>query len=99
MDDVMVTGRMPADKKKKGANVLRQEGLNASQAIGLMYDRLIEKGDAQFLLPDEYTSPDDVSWANAARFIDSLSSKKESRFDEMSKSEIKRERLRTKNQA
>lgn len=97
MDDSMVTGRMPANKKQKGASLLQQEGLSASQAINLMYDRLIEEGDASFLL-QEAPSGDKISkWATAAHFVDSISVARVSRFDEMSKDEIRRERLRSKN--
>lgn len=99
MDDSMVTGRMLATKKQEGARVLQQAGLNASQAINLMYDRLVEEGSAEFLLPNISFQLDDSKWAAAASFVDSLSSTRKSRFDEMSKAEIKQERLRAKNQA
>ena len=49
MADVMVTGRMAAEKKAAGNRVLEQLGLNPSQAINLLYDRLIAEGDADFL--------------------------------------------------
>lgn len=39
--DAMVTGRMPAGKKKAGNDVLNSLGLTASQAIGELYDYLI----------------------------------------------------------
>ena len=38
----MVTARMAAEKKRRGASVLTRDGLSASQAINLMYDRLID---------------------------------------------------------
>ena len=46
MDDAMVTARMAAEKKRRGASVLTRDGLSASQAINLMYDRLIDEGEA-----------------------------------------------------
>ena len=44
MDDSMVTARMLDEKKRKGARILAREGLSASQAINLMYDKMIERG-------------------------------------------------------
>ena len=51
MPTSMVTGRMDDYKKERGAQVLAQAGLTASQAINLMYDRIISEQDATFLLP------------------------------------------------
>ena len=52
MDDSMVTARMLDEKKRKGARILAREGLSASQAINLMYDKRIEEGEAGFLRAD-----------------------------------------------
>ena len=52
MDDSMVTARMLDEKKRKGARILAREGLSASQAINLMYDKMIEEGEAGFLRAD-----------------------------------------------
>lgn len=93
MDDAMVTGRMPQSKKNLGAEILKTNGLNASQAINLLYDRIIKEGNASFLTDENATSEEDA-WKNAVRFVDSLSSPKQSRFDSMSKAEIRMERLR-----
>lgn len=92
MAEVMVTGRMDEEKKARAARVLQREGLNASRAINLMYDRVIEDGNADFLVgvSGNVTKED---WAAAARFIDALSEKKKSRFDSMTKAEIAMERL------
>ena len=49
MDDSMVTARMLDEKKRKGARILAREGLSASQAINLMYDKMIEEGEAGLL--------------------------------------------------
>lgn len=92
MNDAMVTGRMPSDKKTQGARVLQNNNLTASEAINLLYDKLIQEGSADFLTKD--STPKDVAWQNAARFVDSLSSPQQSRFDTMTKNEIKAERLR-----
>ena len=40
--DAMVTGRMPERKKQQGLRVLKRDGMNASQAVNLLFDRLIE---------------------------------------------------------
>lgn len=96
MDDSMVTARMLAEKKRKGARILAREGLSASQAINLMYDKMIDEGEAGFLRPDEHRFCDEAKWAAAARFVDGLSSKRSSRFDDMTKAEARMERLRSR---
>ncbi len=92
MSDAMATGRMPQDKKAQGARILQREGLSASQAINLLYDRLIQEGNAGFLL--ESPPPQKSTWENAACFVDSLSRKQTTRFDNMSKAEIRTDRLK-----
>lgn len=96
MDDAMVTARMAAEKKRRGASVLTRDGLSASQAINLMYDRLLDEGEADFLFSSDARPGDDAKWAAAARFVDALTSKRSSRFDDMTKAEVRRERLRAK---
>ena len=96
MDDSMVTARMATSKKRKGASVLAREGLSASQAINLMYDRLVEEGGAGFLLPADAHPRDEARWVAAARFVDSLSSRRSTRFDDMGKAEVRRDRLRAR---
>lgn len=96
MDDSMVTARMAASKKRQGASILAQEGMSASQAINLMYDRLVDEGGAGFLLPGDERPRDDARWAAAARFVDSLSSPLGTRFDDMTKAEVRQHRLRAK---
>ena len=91
MDDSMVTARMLDEKKRKGARILAREGLSASQAINLMYDKMIEEGEA-----DSSRIGDEAKWAAASRFVDSLSSKRASRFDDMTKAEVRMERLRSR---
>ncbi len=75
MGEAMVTGRMAPGKKRRGALVLQREGINASQAINRMYDRIIEDGNAEFLT-DRCVADDESAWARAAEFVDSLCSKK-----------------------
>ena len=95
MGEAMVTARMSEDKKRAGARILAREGLTASQAVNRLYDRLIETGDADFLVPDAVRH-DASAWRRAAQFVDSLSVPQKSRFDNMTKGEIKMERLRAR---
>ena len=93
MTDAMVTGRMDMAKKIRGARVLSDAGLTASQAINLMYDRLVNEGGVDFLRAGDAPAADSARWTSAARFVDSLSAPHSSRFDHMSKGDIRRERL------
>ena len=88
MDDAMVTGRMSAEKKAAGNRALEKRGMNASQAVNLLYDRLAEEDDAEFLL---YEKPSAHQWKLAAQLVDSLSSKEfvHTPFDDMTRGEIK----------
>ena len=88
MADAMVTGRMPERKKQQGLRVLKRDGMNASQAVNLLFDRLIEEGSTDFLLQDSDVSTDE-RWVSAAHFVDSLSRKRSTRFDDTTKAEIK----------
>jgi len=89
----MVTARMLDEKKRKGARILAREGLSASQAINLMYDKMIEGFSGG---PVGSRIGDEAKWAAASRFVDSLSSKRASRFDDMTKAEVRMERLRSR---
>ncbi len=75
MGEAMVTGRMAPGKKRRGGLILHREGLTASQAINLMYDGLIMKGDASFLTGN-VVAEDEEAWFRAAEFVDALSEKK-----------------------
>ena len=87
----MVTGRMSAQKKDAGNQVLKRFGLNASQAINLMYERLVREKNPRFLGKDVPQGPE--AWQSAARFIDELATAQPSKFDSMSRAEIKTHRL------
>ena len=95
MEDAMVTGRMSAQKKEAGAKVLAKAGLNASQAVNLLYDKLEQEQNADFLL---HRKPEPREWESAAKLIDSLVSPTpvSSRFDAMTRGEIKLERAKAK---
>ena len=58
METAMVTGRMTPQKKEAGNAILKRAGLNASQAINRLYDRLIEERDAAFIQGGDPTQAD-----------------------------------------
>ena len=93
MDDAMVTGRMSAEKKAAGAQVLEKAGLNVSQAINLLYDKLIEEQNADFIL---HRIPEQREWESAAKFLDSLHMAVDPRFEHMTRGQIKLERAKAK---
>ena len=91
MADAMVTGRISSIKKEKGLRVLERNGVSASRAINLMFDRAIDSGNVDFLgVP---AKADESHWKEAALFVDGLSEKRETKFDSMDKAEIKADRL------
>ena len=93
--DAMVTGRMSAEKKAAGNKVLEELGLNPSQAINMLYDRLIAEGDAAFLgFERPSATPEQI--VDAWDFVKSLSLPRFSRFDGMTNGEIALERARAK---
>ncbi len=95
MTDAMVTARMPMSKKEKGNSVLKRAGLTASEAINLLYDRLIEEQDASFVEP-EPRRPTEAEWKEAFAFIDSIPKLPRSEFADMTLKEAKLHRLRSK---
>lgn len=94
MNEAMVTGRMGAEKKARGGRLLQKSGLSASQAINLLYDRIIREGNAEFLLEEGLR--DDAAWENAARYVDSLTVEQATRFDDMTKAQIRTDRLKNR---
>ena len=95
MAEAMVTGRMSEQKKLAGNRILAREHMKPSQAINLMYQRLIDEKNARFLRSDS-AHIDPVRFKEALSFIDGLSSPHESPFDSMTDAEIKTHRLRAK---
>ncbi len=93
MGDAMATGRMEVQKKARGEHILKQHGLNISQAINLMFDRIIEEESIEFLVEGTPHAAK-LSWEGAADFVDALSAPRTSRFDNMSKAQIRTERLK-----
>ena len=93
MEDAMVTGRMAAEKKAAANRILEREGLNASQAINLLYDKIIEEGSADFLYVREIPPEE---WKEAARFVDSISVPYNGMFDNMTRGEIKLAKAKAK---
>ena len=95
MADAMVTGRMSEQKKSQGNAVLHAAGLTASQAINLLYDRLIEDCSPRFLINDA-ARPCSNQYDAALAFVDSLVVPLATRFDTMTDAEIKVDRLKAK---
>ena len=93
MEDAMVTGRMSAEKKAAGNSVLEKNGMNASQAVNLLYDRLAEEQDTDFL---EHGTPTRHQWKMASELVDSLHMDIDERFFHMTRGEIKLERAKTR---
>ena len=93
MDDAMVTGRISAEKKAAGAKVLAKAGLNTSQAINLLFDKLEEEQSVDFLI---HRKPEPHEWESAAKFIDSLHMPVNPRFENMTRGEVKLERAKAK---
>ena len=93
MDEAMVTGRMSAEKKAAGAEVLARAGMNASQAVNMLYDRLVEEQDVSFL---ERHEVEPREWESAARLIDSIYIPVNPRFDNMTRGEIKLARAKAR---
>ena len=97
MEDAMVTGRMPFQKKAAGNTVLRDAGLNASQAINRMYSKLIEDHSASFLDgSDSCLEDESTKWAMAASFIDTLLVPLSPNISDMSDIDAKMSRLRSR---
>ncbi|MDO4182691.1 MAG: RelB/DinJ family addiction module antitoxin [Coriobacteriia bacterium] len=92
MDDAMVTGRMSREKKDAGNAVLARCGMNASQAINALYDRLIEGQSADFLEANSASATAEQRRA-AAQFLDSLVVPLTGRFATMTLKDAKAERL------
>ena len=93
MDEAMVTGRMSAEKKAAGNRILERAGLNASQAVNLLYDKLIEEGNPDFLT---YQKILPEAWKSAAKIIDAVYVPISGQFDNMTRGEIKLARAKAK---
>lgn len=97
MEDAMVTGRMSLQKKAAGNAILRDAGMNASQAINRMYSKLIDDHSASFLEGgDDRLEDEPARWAMAASFIDSLLIPLDPTISDMSDIDAKMDRLRSK---
>lgn len=97
MADAMVTGRIPEEKKRRATSILKREGMNASQAINLLFDRVIADGSAAFL---SGATPDRTARCRAAaQFVDAIPRSRTTRFDDMTKAQIKMERLKDRGTA
>ncbi len=97
MEDAMVTGRMPFQKKAAGNAVLKDAGMNASQAINRMYSKLIEDHSVSFLDDSDSCLEDDpTKWAMASSFINTLLIPLSSDISDMSDVSAKMSRLHSR---
>ena len=95
MAESMVTGRMSAGKKAEGNRILREAGLNSSQAINMLYDRLIEERDASFLLKQKEAVSNDAV-ASAIETIKSLKLGYSSELADMTRGQVRLARFVSK---
>lgn len=72
MAESMVTGRIDAGKKARVGQILQQNGMNASQAINLLYDKIEQTGNCNFLSKAPSVSANVETWKRATSYIDSL---------------------------
>lgn len=93
MADVMVTARMPEEKKEKVHQVFAKFGTNASQTINRLYDYVIDHGELPFS-ETKRSAPTKEDWLEAASVVDGLS--RTTRHSAMTDDEIKRERMITR---
>ena len=72
MAESMVTGRIDAGKKARVGQILQQNGMNASQAINLLYDKIEQTGNCNFLSKAQNVSANAETWKRATDYVDSL---------------------------
>ena len=82
MTSAVVVGKMSQEIRDAGNAVLAKADLNSSEAINLLYSRLIKEQNADFLIGEKDLLD-----------IDSLSFERESRYHDMPKGQIKLERF------
>ncbi len=97
MADVMVTARMSAEKKESAVHVLDSLGANVNQAINGLFDYIIRNKELPYEPKQElglhkYTEEE---LREAAAYVDSLVMP-QSRFANMTRDEIRHERLAAK---
>ena len=98
MNEATVTSRMSAIKKMQVQEILERNGTNLSRVINTVFDRIAKEDGIGFLAETEkekHTFKKE-SLARSIEFVDSIPIEKKSKFDEMSKNEIKMLRLKDK---
>lgn len=95
MNEATVTSRMSSLTKERAQKVFSKRGTNASKVINTLFERVIAEGDVSFLLESERQKEtlEKQNLKRAIEFVDSIPRSNESRFDNMSKREIKKQRL------
>ena len=96
MNEATVTSRMPAATKAAAQKIFEQSGTNASKMIYAFFERVIEEGSVSFLYADELDKEvlEQENLNRAIAFVDSIPEERNCRFDGMTKSEIKMQRLK-----
>ena len=95
MEDAMVTARMSKQRKAEGQRILSKAGLTASQAINMLFDRLVREQDASFLAAAPASSSQ-AAWQEAAGFVDSLIIPADPQFVIEDKASMKAQRLKAR---
>ncbi len=95
MVESTVTSRMPASTKDKAQIILKRNGTNSSKVINTLFERIIEEGNIAFLTDnkDEKQTLQEENLKRAIEFADSIPVDRVSKFDCMTKSEVKARRL------
>lgn len=95
MAESMVTGRMSSAKKAEGNRILREAGLNSSQAINMLYDRIVEERDVSFLIGEKRPASNE-SVQNAVIAIRGLKLGYSSDYATMTRGQVKLDRFAAK---
>ena len=98
MVEATVTSRMPASTKNKVQQILKRNGTNSSRVINALFDRIIEEGNVAFLSNNakEKQNLMEQNLQRAVEFVDSVPVARGSKFDNMTHSEIKALRLKSR---
>ena len=96
MNDATVTSRMPATKKMQVQEILERNGTNPSRVINAVFDRITKEEGISFLAETKKEKGmfKKENLVRSIEFVDSIPIEKKSKFDAMSKNDIKMQRLK-----
>ncbi len=96
MNEATVSSRMPESTKRQAQQILEKNGTNTSKVINALFERIVEEGGISFLMPktEDKQELQAQNLKRAIEFIDSIPIKRTSKFDNMTHSEIKMQRLK-----